>query len=84
MGRYERIREIFNGCDNSKMRDVDIKEIETGDLDAAVQEFCSGKQVSCEKFVRNDGSVFFEINNDGLNQRITFMELPSATDRPAP
>ena len=84
MRRYERIREIFNGCDNSQMRDVDIKEIETGDLDAAVQEFCAGKQVSCEKFVRNDGSVFFEINADGLNQRITFMELPSATEKTAP
>jgi predicted RNA-binding protein len=74
--RYERIREIFNSCGNSQMRDVDIEEVETGDVDAAVKEFCSGKEVSCEKFIRNDGSVVFDINNDGLNQRVTYMELP--------
>jgi predicted RNA-binding protein len=73
--RYERIREIFNSCDNSQMRDVDIQEIETADVDAAVGEFCRGKEVTCEKFVKPDGAVVFEINADGLAQRVSYMEL---------
>ncbi|MDR1352327.1 MAG: CooT family nickel-binding protein [Treponema sp.] len=73
--RYERIREIFNTCSNSQMRDVDIWEIETGDIDAAVEEFCRGKEVSCEKSVKPDGTVVFEINADGLFQRVSYMEL---------
>ena len=74
--RYERIREIFNSCDNSQMRDVDIQEVETGDVDAAVGEFCRGKEVTCEKFVKPDGTIIFEINADGLNQRVSYIELP--------
>jgi hypothetical protein len=75
MKKYERIREILNNCDNSRMRDVDIQEIETDDVDAAVREFCGGKDVQCEKFVKNDGTIVFDINADGLNQRVTYMEL---------
>ncbi|MDR1411772.1 MAG: CooT family nickel-binding protein [Spirochaetaceae bacterium] len=73
--RYERIREIFNNCNNSQMRDVDIREVETDDVDRAVGEFCRGKEVSCEKFVKPDGSIVFEINIDGLAQRVSYMEL---------
>jgi predicted RNA-binding protein len=72
---YERIREIFNSCDNSQMRDVDIQEVETGDVDAAVGEFCRGKEVTCEKFVKPNGTIIFEINADGLNQRVSYMEI---------
>jgi hypothetical protein len=75
MKKYERIREILNSCDNSRMRDVDIQEIETNDVDASVKEFCKGKDVHCEKFVKNDGTIVFDINADGLNQRVTYMEL---------
>jgi len=73
--KYERIREILNSCDNSRMRDVDIAEIETDDIDADVKQFCNGKDLQCEKFDKNDGTVFFTIHIDGLNQRITYMEL---------
>jgi hypothetical protein len=75
MKKYERIREILNSCDNSRMRDVDIQEIEVDDVDAAVKEFCNGKNVRCEKFVKNDGTIVFDISVDGLNQRVTYMEL---------
>jgi hypothetical protein len=75
MKRYERIREILNNCDNSRMRDVDIQEVDVEDVDVAVKEFCSGKDVKCEKFVKNDGTIVFDINADGLNQRVTYMEL---------
>jgi hypothetical protein len=57
------------------MRDVDIREIETGDVDAAVKEFCNGKEVTCEKFVKNDGTIVFDLNIDGLDQRVSYMEL---------
>jgi predicted RNA-binding protein len=70
--KYEMIREIFNSCGNSRMRDVDIREIETDDPDTAVKEFLSGKNVSCEKLTANDGTVIFDINADGLNQRVTY------------
>jgi predicted RNA-binding protein len=73
--RYERIREIFNSCDNSQMRDVDIQEVETGDVDAAVGEFCLGKEVVREKFVKPDGTIVFDINADGLAQRVSYMEI---------
>jgi predicted RNA-binding protein len=73
--RYERIREIFNNCDNSQMRDVHIQEVETADVDAAVEEFCRGREVTCEKFVKPDGTIIFEINADGLAQRVSYMAI---------
>ncbi|GHV54777.1 hypothetical protein AGMMS49579_16040 [Spirochaetia bacterium] len=65
----------MNSCDNNQMRDIDIQEIETDDVDAAVKEFCVGKEVRCEKTVKNDGAVIFDICTDGLEQRITYTEL---------
>jgi predicted RNA-binding protein len=73
--KFEMIREIFNSCDNNQMRDVDIREIETADPEESVKEFLVGRQVSCEKLVKNDGSVIFDINTDGLSQRISFVEI---------
>jgi len=78
--KYERIREILNSCDNSRMRDVDIQEIELDDangidIDADVKQFCGGKELRCEKFDKKDGTVVFDISIDGLNQRVTYMEL---------
>jgi hypothetical protein len=75
MKKYEMIREILNSCDNSRMRDVDIREIETDDVDVSVKEFLQGKDVRCEKLVRNDGVIVFDIESGGLSQRVTFMEL---------
>ena len=77
MKKYERIREILNSCDNSRMRDVDIQEIEVGDIDADVKQFCNGKEIRCEKFDKADGTVVYDISVDGLNQRVTYMELAS-------
>ena len=69
--KYERIREIFNSCGNSQMRDVDIAEIESDDIDADVLQFCNGKDVSVEKSEKNDCTVF-DINADNLKQRVTY------------
>ncbi|MDR2476657.1 MAG: hypothetical protein LBD18_02585 [Treponema sp.] len=75
MKKYERIREIFNSCDNNRMRDVDIQEIETGDIDADVRQFCQGKEVRCEKSSQAGGTVVYDITVDGLRQRIQYVEL---------
>ena len=72
--QYERIREIFNSCDNSQMRDVKIEEIECDDIDSDVLQFCNGKDVRCNKVDRKDGAIF-DLNVDGLIQRISYMEL---------
>jgi hypothetical protein len=57
------------------MRNVDIEEIETADVDGAVEEFCQGRKVSRERSVKPDGTIVFEINADGLAQRVSYMEI---------
>ncbi|MFP3090625.1 hypothetical protein LQZ21_09900 [Treponema sp. TIM-1] len=74
--KYEMIREIFNSCDNSRMRDVDIQELETTDVDAVVKEFLSGKEVSCKKQTQPNGSIVFDIESGGLLQRLSFTPSP--------
>jgi hypothetical protein len=66
------IREIFNSCGNSRMRDVDIREIETADVDGTVQEFLSGKAVGCKKQILPGGCIIFDIESGGLLQRVSF------------
>ncbi|MDR1955787.1 MAG: CooT family nickel-binding protein [Treponema sp.] len=73
--KYEMVREIFNSCSNNQMRDVFITEIETDDVDQPVQEFLTGTEVHYEKQDNRHGVVIFDINTDGLMQRITFTEL---------
>ena len=72
--KYERIREILNSCDNSRMRDVGIKEIECDDIDSDVLQFCNGKNVRCEKADRKDGAVF-NLTVDGVRQRVSYTEI---------
>jgi hypothetical protein len=73
--KYEFVREIFNACSGSQMRDVDIQEIETDDIDAAAAEFLGGKTVRWERSVRPDGAVVFDIEDSGLVQRLSFTPL---------
>jgi predicted RNA-binding protein len=70
--RYERIREIFNNCSGNQMRDVDIQEVECGDIDAEVKEFCVGEEVTCDKFVKDGKVTVFDISTDGISQRVTY------------
>lgn len=69
------VREIFNSCSNNQMRDVFIKEIQTDTVDPWVQEFLTGTQVRYEKHENPDGAIIFDIDTDGMMQRITFTEL---------
>jgi predicted RNA-binding protein len=73
--KYEMIREIFNSCSGNQMRDVDVQEIEIGDLDAYLAELYSGEHFTSEKTVREDGVVVFDIDASGLAQRVSFTEI---------
>ena len=69
---YELIREIFNQCSNNQMRDVFVSEIETDDTDAVARTFCTGKEFTMEKEVRDDGTIIYDLSVDGLRQRLSF------------
>jgi hypothetical protein len=69
---YEMIREIFNLCSGNQMRDVFVSEVETDDLDAYVKQYLVGTTVRCEKSVKADGAVVYDIVTDDLTQRLTF------------
>ena len=73
--RYEMVREIFNSCSGNQMRDIFISEIETDDVDLSVQEFLIGTEVHCQKFEEANGTVIFDINTDGIKQRVAFTEI---------
>ncbi len=69
---YEMIREIFNQCSNNQMRDVFVSEIETEDTDAVAKSFCTGKNYTLEKEMKDDGVIIYELTVDGLRQRLSF------------
>jgi predicted RNA-binding protein len=73
--RYELIREIFNSCSGNQMRDVDVQEIETDDVDAYLAYMYQGEHFTSDKTVRDDGVVVFEIDASGLAQRVSFTEI---------
>ena len=69
---YEMIREIFNLCSNNQMRDVFVSEIETDDTDTVAHSFCTGKDFTIEKEVKDDGVIIYELTVHGLRQRLSF------------
>lgn len=69
---YEMIREIFNQCSNNQMRDVYVSEIETDDTDSVAKKFCTGKNFTMEKEIKQDGVIVYELTVDGLRQRLSF------------
>lgn len=75
MKRYEMIREIFNSCSGNQMRDVFFTEVESDDLDAVVKQFCEGSVIECDRLDNPDGTVVFDLNTDGIHQRISFCEV---------
>jgi predicted RNA-binding protein len=73
--KYEMIREIFNSCSGNQMRDVDVREIETDDVDAYLVGLYQGERYTSSKIIREDGVVVFEIDASGLAQRVSFTEM---------
>lgn len=70
--RYELIREIFNLCSGNQMRDVFVSEAETADTDEYIREYCRGREVTIDKSIDTNGVAVYDIENDGLRQRLTF------------
>ena len=68
---YEMIREIYDQC--SGKPHSQISEIETDDLDAYVQGKIS-RTSTCEKSVREDGSIIYKILTNGIKERYIFTE----------
>jgi predicted RNA-binding protein len=73
--RYEVIREIFNNCSGNQMRDVDVREIETDDVDAYLAQLYRGEQFTSARSVSDQGVVVFDIDTSGMAQRVSFTEI---------
>ncbi|GHV25714.1 hypothetical protein AGMMS4952_04190 [Spirochaetia bacterium] len=73
--KYEMIREIFNSCSRNQMRDVDVQEIETDDVDAYLARLYAGESYTSERSVNENGMVVFDIDASGLVQRVSFAEI---------
>ena len=73
--KYEMIREIFNSCSRNQMRDVDVQEIETDDVDAYLARLYAGEYYTSERSVSENGVVVFDIDASGLVQRVSFTEI---------
>lgn len=71
--RYEVIWEIFNKCSGNQMRDVFFEEIETDDPVAYVTERFKGYRISSEPAA--SGALVFEIEADGLRQKMSLTEI---------
>lgn len=76
MKEYELVHEIFNQCSGNQMRDVDIKEVQTDDPRAYVENFLrSHKVVEITEDALTPGTVIFDVTADGLNERFSFTEI---------
>ena len=73
--RYEMIREIFNKCSGNQMRDVFFQEIETEDPDGFVAAMYKGCGVTPDETGGADGTRVYEIEADGLRQRVSLTEV---------
>ena len=71
---YEIIWEIFNNCSNNQMRDVFFEEAFVSDTDAYVKNKIEG-HVVMEKQILPDGSVIYDMDVDGIRQRMSFTEI---------
>ena len=57
------------------MRDVDVQEIETDDVDAYFARLYEGESFTSERSVDENGVVVFDIDASGLVQRVSFTEI---------
>ncbi|MDR0710221.1 MAG: CooT family nickel-binding protein [Spirochaetaceae bacterium] len=73
--RYEMIREIFNNCSGNQMRDVDVQEIETDDVDGYLARLYRGEHFTSARSVSEKGVVVFDIDTSGIAQRVSFTEI---------
>lgn len=72
MAEYEMCRKIFNQCALNHMRDIFFEDVETEDTELYVRQFCTGSPQKLEKTVEKNGTIVYDIETDGLVQRISF------------
>jgi hypothetical protein len=57
------------------MRDVDVREIETDDVDAYLAQLYRGEQFTSVRSIGDQGVVVFDIDTSGMAQRVSFTEI---------
>jgi len=72
---FEFIREIFNSCSGNQMRDVFVEEIETDNTDAYIKKYLIGTDIECDKHIKDDGTVIYDVVINGLKQRFSFTPI---------
>lgn len=75
MAEYEVLREIFNQCSGNQMRDIYVEEVDISDIDAYMNTFRVGKNIQEERYENADGTISYDLNVDGLRQRISFQPM---------
>ena len=75
MATYVVLREIFNQCSGNQMRDIYVEEADIDNVDAYMNMFRTGTNITEERFEQDDGTIIYDINVDGLRQRISFQPL---------
>ncbi|MDD6784730.1 MAG: hypothetical protein PUD81_00530 [Eggerthellales bacterium] len=75
MAEYEVLREIFNQCSGNQMRDIYVEEAEIEDIDSYMDTYRVGKDITEEVYQHEDGTISYDMNVDGLRQRITFQPI---------
>ena len=75
MAKYEVRREIFNQCSGNQMRDIYVEEVDIDDVNAFMNTYRVGKHITEERYEKPDGTIIFDLNTDGLRQRISFQPM---------
>jgi hypothetical protein len=75
MKAYEMMIENLNKCPGNQMRDTEIREVETDNLDTYVENLHKDKKVNIDKETMNDGSIVYHLDLSGTLIRYTFTEI---------
>jgi predicted nucleotidyltransferase len=57
------------------MRDVFVSEIESTNLDEYVKQYLKGGNISCVKTIKDEAVTIFDIEQDGLKERLSFTKV---------
>ncbi len=74
---YEIVWEIFNECANNQMRDVffEERELDEDKIEDYIRTKIADKELKFEKSVEADGSLVYDIDASGIQERMSFTEI---------
>jgi hypothetical protein len=75
MAKFEMIHEIFNSCSGNQMRDIEIVEVDEGDVETHVQVHIDDPNAKVERYETVDGTIIYDIDILGQRQRYSFTAL---------